>query len=438
MELKNLMNKYMILPSSNDLNRGDQALVWETIRIAKESGFNGTFYMLSGRRSSTKQSQDRGIQILSPILKHPGRKFKSKENNEYNINLIVKWGIVAFFDLIKSLLLLTKFTRFIIYPFLSVNDKNTLKILEESKACFVKGGGFIHSAGKLTDSYTIYFQLFHLMLAQAYNKPVYVMPNSFGPFDGFAVAKLVYKVLKRCKIVTVRETISQHMLNEIGIDTHLFPDLGFRLNKKVRKNNEIIYLRKQYPTYQLVAITARPYRFPGSTNPIKSYHNYVRQMAKFSKWLFDNKYFPVFVEHTLSETTHENDSTCILEITSMLNPKEYYFIRDKNYTCQDLKAIYSEFDYVIGTRFHSVIFSLSEGVPAIAITYGGNKGQGIMHDLNLSKFAIEINKFDATKAISAFMALNENRVQICTQIANKNLQIRENYIQLINMLEKYS
>ena len=39
--------KIIVLPDCSDLNRGDQALVWETIRVAKDAGIDGAFYIQS-------------------------------------------------------------------------------------------------------------------------------------------------------------------------------------------------------------------------------------------------------------------------------------------------------------------------------------------------------------------------------------------------------
>lgn len=428
------MNKYVILPSNTDLNRGDQALVWQTIEIAKEAGNKGDYYML-GNKKLTKQSQSYGINPITPILKHPSRKFKSKENNEYNAKLIFKWGTVAIIDFIISLLLLFKFTRNIVSVFLPEKEKLTLKIIKESDKCFVKGGGFIHSAGKLTDSYTVYFQLFHIMLAQSLGKPVYIMPNSFGPFKGFGVTWLVRKVLRRAKLVTVRENISKKMLTEIGVDSHLYPDLGFSLDKSDRENFEVEELRKQHPDKKLVAITARPYRFPNSNNPAEKYRDYVDGMVKFSKWLYKNGYLPVFIEHTLSETTHENDGTSIAEIASQLPKEEYSLISNENYNCKDLKAIYSEFDYVVGTRFHSVIFSLAESVPSIAVTYGGNKGQGIMRDLKLSEYAISMSEFEFESIRTSFTSLVENTEVVKLHLHESKQKISQSHTDLAMMVK---
>ena len=59
---------------------------------------------------------------------------------------------------------------------------------------------------------------------------VYVMPNSFGPFDGPGSALLVKSVLKKCKVITSRESISQKTLSSCtGLQSELYPDLAFYL-----------------------------------------------------------------------------------------------------------------------------------------------------------------------------------------------------------------
>lgn len=431
------MKKYMVLPSNSDLNRGDQALIWKTIDTAEKAGFSGEFYMIANDVRHTKQSQSRGIKVASPILKHPSRKFKKNDNSKYSIKLKIRWGLVAFFDLIISLLILSKVTRKIAVNLLSKNDRETIKTIKECDACFVKGGGFIHSYGKLTESYTIYYSLYHIALAQSLGKPVFIMPNSFGPFKGFAVEKMVKNVLSKCYLVTVRESISSEVLDKINVKHSIFPDLGFFLEKENRNANAITKLREEREGYKLVGITARPYRFPSCENPEEKYEKYINDLVLFSKWLYTNKYLPVFVDHTLSNNTHESDRAAIDKVCQNLDEENYAIISNDSYNCKDLKEIYSMFDYVIGTRFHSVIFSLSEKIPSIAVTYGGNKGQGIMQDIGLEEFAIPMNEFDYKKIKSMFEILVENNCEIRKKlnIINQDLEIK--YSKLVaNIKEK--
>ena len=44
--------KYVIIPGCSDLNRGDQALVWETKRLAEDAGFKGDYYLVKSNYKS--------------------------------------------------------------------------------------------------------------------------------------------------------------------------------------------------------------------------------------------------------------------------------------------------------------------------------------------------------------------------------------------------
>ena len=167
------MKNYIIIPPCSDFNRGDQALVWETKRFAEEAGFEGDFYFMAEAKEPVGQSVNHGLNPIMPILEHPSKKFKSKDNISLNWKLVLKWGSVSFIDLLWSLLLLTRL-RIVIVPFLSKSKKKTYKLFAESDSIFVKGGGFIHSYGGKTALYYIYFQLYHIFLAQSLGKDVYV------------------------------------------------------------------------------------------------------------------------------------------------------------------------------------------------------------------------------------------------------------------------
>lgn len=131
-------------------------------------------------------------------------------------------------------------------------------------------------------------------------------------------------------------------------------------------------------------------------------------MGQFIAWLYELGYMPVIVVHTLAINAHENDAACIKDVTALLEDGTYCVISDETLNCRDLKAIYGICDYIVGTRFHSVIFSLGCGVPGIAIAYVGNKTQGIMHDIGLDDYVIGIDEVTETALEQRFgKLLNE-------------------------------
>jgi len=59
-----------------------------------------------------------------------------------------------------------------------------------------------------------------------------------------------------------------------------------------------------------------------------------------------------------------------------------------------IKAMYDNLDVLLGTRFHSVIFSLTSFVPVLAIEYE-HKTSGIMHDLLLDAWVLKFENVAA-------------------------------------------
>jgi colanic acid/amylovoran biosynthesis protein len=89
---------------------------------------------------------------------------------------------------------------------------------------------------------------------------------------------------------------------------------------------------------------------------------------------------------------------------------------------------------MVGTRFHSVIFSLNVGVPSIAIAYGGNKGKGIMNVLGNGDYSIDMDKVDDEKLIRLFDSIENNRERYLSILREKRKEIEMQRIDLIETI----
>lgn len=430
---------FLILPGCDDTNRGDQALIWETVRLASDAGFNGKYFMIASPDKS-KQSNVKGIDSVEYLLPHPSTHFKKNNNIQYGTILKIKWALVSVVDAFKALLILTHFGRFLAIHFGNKETKRTIEVFQKASGAFVKGGGFLHSYGGFTSTYSLFYDLYHIIFAQALGVPIYVMPNSYGPFKGPGSKKMIEKILSRCKLVTARESISKEVLFlDTGISSAVYPDLAFYLDtdSHFTEIQERKLCKIPFRYEECVAITMRPYRFPDSDNPQIAYEQYKKTLCDFIYWLNEKGYFPVIVEHTYSCSEHERDMSCIEDVVALLGDKCRYLIySDLSLNCQQLKYVYSRFKYIIGTRFHSVIFSIATGVPAIAITYGGNKGQGIMHDIGIEQYALEIGQLNTDILISCFEDLEKHSSEVKKKI-NAYLDLlpveKENLIESMRM-----
>lgn len=444
-----MKSKVLIVPSNTDLNRGDQALTWESIEIVKSVFGNEVDIFLykskkyqSNEQNVNWQTEKLGYAFLTRLLSHPKRNDKNT-NVQFAPLLFLKWGLRAIYDALVTMMLLSKsrFLNRLSFGVLTVEQKRSYELFKDIDIVFVKGGGFLHSYGRFFDPYVMYFQLFDVFLAKRMKKDVFVLPNSVGPLKNKWARKIVVTALSKCNLVFVRESKSHQFLKKLKINTILSPDLGFYLKPTERSFKDYLHQKNILISEKFtVAITLRPYRFDGHSNSEVLYNQYINQMTMVVDELVNKNCEVVLVAHTIGPSAHENDTIPLLEIYEKhkQSPNVFYLF-DEELNCRDIEKIYSHFDLVIGTRFHSVIFSLNVKTPAIAIAYGGYKAIGIMRDMKLEKFVIPIEKPDASEVISMVDEIQQTISNYKNKIDNyRAILIKERKALVKSIQEKLS
>jgi colanic acid/amylovoran biosynthesis protein len=436
--------RVLIVPANTDLNRGDQSLTWESIEIAKDVFSPVEIYLYKAREQATKQSninyqtEKLGYNFVSRILQHP-RRHSHDQTIKYRPLSIIKWGFRSIYDTIITLMLLSKFeiiTRLSL-AFLNHKKRATYKLYQSLDAIIVKGGGFLHSYGGIKDAYVMYFQLFDVFLAYKFDIDVYILPNSIGPLKNRIAKRIVKSALSKASKIFVRESVSQEYLKNLRINSLLSPDLGFYL--KPSEKDFTYYLEEKginLKNQRNIAITLRPYRFDGEKNSNWLYENYLGQFTSLIHKLVKNDFNVSLIAHTLGPSAHENDILPLEKVyENFKDSDKVKFLFDNDLTSRDIEKIYYYYDLVIGTRFHSVIFALNVGTPAIAIAYGGYKAYGIMNDLELSQFVLPIEKTDASKILSLVYLVFKDEIEIKNKIKRYKSELSKKRIELLNQIK---
>jgi colanic acid/amylovoran biosynthesis protein len=439
------MRTAIIVPGVTDLNKGDQALVWETHRLVQDTNcFDQIFIVSTGDTPQERdllcgQSEAKGYQLIETLLKHPRR-------GQHNEAEVIQESAISFLRLAFRaaldfcsqwfLLLICKSDALVSF-FYSKQTAQSVRQFRAAEVLFVKGGGFIHAYGEKTAPYLMWFFLFYVRLGKAMGKKVVFLPNSYGPFQGFTVANQVRSVFASLDKVYAREALSAQKLGELmGNPIPVSPDLGFYL--QMDASTDALELLKRYgldPAQQkLVGITIRPWRFPGLSNPEQLYANYLQSVKSLAIQLVESGYHVVFCNQSIGPNAHEDDRNAIKEVLYNWNHPSVHWI-DENLPCDLLKSVYSHFYAFVGTRFHSVIFSLTSCVPSIAIGYGGNKAKGIMADFNMPDFTLPIETVSPELLKQLFTNLEQAHPQIQAQLAQQNELLLAKRAQLINELK---
>lgn len=433
--------KAIIVPGVTDLNKGDQALVWESYRLIKDTGlFNDIVIVNSGDTEEetnelSKQSLEHGLVMIEKILPHP-RRGKHKDTDHIEDSKIETLRLIknAILDYLStSFILMFCNYKFIIKTFFPKKIYQSVKEFISADAVFVKGGGFLHAYGEKTAPYIMWYLLFYIRLAKKLKKKVVFLPNSYGPFEGLTVKKQIRSALNELDLIYAREHVSAESLGsllkrKIPVET----DLGFFL--PIGDRNKALQVLGKYHLSEndkMVGVTVRPWRFPGKRNSSELYNNYINSIATMMEYLVEKNYKVVICNQSIGPNSHEDDRNAIKDILSKFDHENVIWLNE-NLTCDLLKAIYSYFYFFVGTRFHSIIFSITSLVPSIAIGYGGNKTNGIMDDLQLDDLMIPIDEVNSTILIQKFEKVVDKYTITKKKILDSKNFILDSRIKLIN------
>lgn len=285
--------------------------------------------------------------------------------------------------------------------------------------------------GYLEDSNPAYIlNLLQILIGCSFGKKVILAPQSFGPIkSSFGRALLAY-TLRRVDRIFVRERKSAQFISalsgnkrEIASKTQFSGDLAFWYEEKDAPiaNRETLVLDHSKP---ILGLTLVDWSFPHHPAPERAREAYLDALSSL-------------VEHVERQQKHQivifNQVDGDLPIIKQFASRHSGIVVDWAMRgTNELSRLIGCCDIFIGTRFHSCIFSLIHSVPTVAIAYLP-KTAGIMEDLELDTFVIDINSISASDLLSRYNDLSENREAISTRVKNNIDEYRRTHDQFFSL-----
>ncbi len=274
-----------------------------------------------------------------------------------------------------------------------------VKALEEADLVVSMGGGYLNARKGLDGYQNIFYALLPALIAQHEHKPVVFGPQSFGPFTSAPQRWLVRRVLLRSPLVMAREDISVGILERCGVPTtHIVRavDSGFAFDPGPGRNwREELRVANNAV---LIGMTARRWLKPAAQE------SYERALTEVINEVQSRALHHVILIPQVTSDYMADDDRIVEKRIASYCARAPICIEDRS-DHHDLKNLYGELTYLIGTRFHSVIFSLTSRVPCVAIEYE-HKTRGIMRDLGLEEWVIKIE--DTTDGLHDLFARMED------------------------------
>jgi len=241
-----------------------------------------------------------------------------------------------------------------------------------------------------------------------YDKPALFLPQAWGSFDNPHVKNAVRKLLSgKCVSFYSRDESSCRHLEEAldkpkGFITS-YPDIAFRFQGGTQKQGEQI-LRNMGCSMKrpIVGISPNMKVFERVAGK-KTGNEYLQALVKLVKYCLENHDVDVVLQaNKICKYGNRMDDRylCSLIAASVSRADRCFMTRD-SLTAEATKALIGQFDYIIGSRFHSLVFAFSQGVPGMAVSWS-HKYRELFSLFGMENDVCECKDIDADALIETF------------------------------------
>ncbi len=206
--------------------------------------------------------------------------------------------------------------------------------------------------------------LSRIMLAKKYNIKMYLMPQSFGPFSYSGVGKVLINSLmkqnmKYPEVVYAREQEGFELLEKQYSLKNIKKSFDLvLLNKGVDLTNvyNSVPILKNFDEVEGVAIVPNMKNFKhGNTSQVMAlYDNIINKLIGSGKNVY-------LIRHSF-----EDIEACKM-IKERFKTNNKVIMYGEDMSCFEFDKLVQRFDFIIGSRFHSIVHAYKNSIPCIAL-----------------------------------------------------------------------
>lgn len=337
--------KKILIAAHYNMNNGDRAVLEATVLKIKEK-FGDDISIVVSAAYPQFLKDERFLTVGWPVRN----------------NRIVRW---MFNRCIKYLSLKKFKTTLPIWI-----DSQYYKAVRDSDAVFISGG---HHLTDILGIGNYYALAINYLVPIFMDKPVFLLPQSIGTMkkeNRKEICNVEY-ILKKCKKIAYRDLSSKKFLESLNINKNVIyvPDIVFSIKPKAieRKRKSIavaLYCSYVEEKKKLLDVT-------------------IPNLKKILRKMIENGYDIHLISMDTNDVESANDIANDLRLVGGSEVFVYSGMNDIKETI----SLFSGHDLVLAYKTHSVVFSLINRTPVIAIAYHP-KSIYFMQDIGLGKYAI--------------------------------------------------
>lgn len=312
---------------------------------------------------------------------------------------------------------------------ITVSNSCIRKILEADLIGQISGGD------SFSDLYGLKRMLF-IVLPSLYaillKKKFVLLPQTFGPYNTPIGKILSSLVIKNSSHIIARDFQGiEYLKNKFNIrsiyrNIQFCPDVAFQLDATKPETIRIVPSMETLRKRPIIGLNISGLLYLGGykrNNMFGLKFNYKEFIQQTIVSVINQTDANILiVPHTLgSASSHaETDQNACNEVAhsmSRIYSNRIFWVNLKalNYNQSEIKFIIGMCDFFIGSRMHSCIAALSQGIPTIGVAYS-KKFKGVFESIGVGSMVVDARKISIENCISRIIESYNNRENIRRQI----------------------
>ena len=260
------------------------------------------------------------------------------------------------------------------------------------------GRNFRGSSSWLGEILKIFELLAHPLIAIALNKPIYGVGSSVWALKGAISRALLRHVVRRCEKFWVRERESYEVMNGVLLgDTgrlERMPDLSFFTLNSVLSSGSSATSRQDGKIVAMTLVGRKEFQ------DASSHERYLRALARLVAHIGSRGFCVRLVPQVSYALEPYNEEA---DFIMKSNPQVHIDTSFGGQTLEELVSIYSNARILVGSRMHSIIFSVAAGTPALGLSYDSGSKWAILEDFGDAKpFVLDASELDEDRLQELF------------------------------------
>ena len=245
-----------------------------------------------------------------------------------------------------------------------------------------------------------------LEYCQSKQKPYVFLPQAWGPFEKEDVANWAKKICKASTLLFSRDDESSNYLAKLqGIsaaEVRQAPDTAFCFRGANKTAGEHVLkslgIIKDRPLIGIVPNIRVYERTVGEG----AANEYVKLLVALANHCIETLNADVLIspnEIKVPGNSSSDDRFLCSIVSSHIQKAEHCFNLCEYYPSEIIKSVLGHLDFLIASRFHSLVFALSQGVPVIALGWS-HKYHELLRSFELENYVVDYKRLNTAEVIS--------------------------------------